>query len=107
MKTTVIRHWDLLLHKDGEAKNIPTILQTNKVLLAWESTGHHHRIIGNANVYTCEPLPQNEYYLWYVDVLEPSELVHEEHNTIKLPIWRYNLYCQREYDPIEERRVLD
>lgn len=36
-----------------------------------------------------------------------EKLTHEEHHTIELPKGNYSAYVQREYQPLDERRVLD
>lgn len=38
---------------------------------------------------------------------QPTKITHEEHKTIELPQGIYEAYVQREYDPIEERKVVD
>lgn len=36
-----------------------------------------------------------------------TKITHEEHDTIILTPGKYETFVQREYDPIQERRVLD
>jgi hypothetical protein len=105
----IIRHWDLILHPDGNEQRHTQIKEDN-CILDGEITGHHHRLSGTATVEiaTEEPAISNGYYRWFVKVKEKqAKLTHEEHDTIILQPWRYDAWVQREYDPIEERKVID
>lgn len=99
------RHWDLILI-EGRMKDKVNKDATNIVLSG--NTGHNHRL-NNGIFYksTEEPSLNNDYFLGNVEVRKEWSLTHEEHDTIILPKGIYECYCQREYDPIEERRVLD
>lgn len=108
MKTVkVIRHWDLILHKNNNDPKEPLVKKDDNCVLDWEVTGHHHRLDDNADVLVCEPTQANDYYRWVVTVKKPAKLSHEEHNTIELAPWKYSAYVQREYFPLNERKVLD
>ncbi|MCK4446989.1 MAG: hypothetical protein KAW56_07900 [Candidatus Marinimicrobia bacterium] len=50
---------------------------------------------------------QRTQIIGYAVVKEPTELVHEEHNTITLPIGTYEVRRQREYDADYIRFVED
>ena len=45
----------------------------------------------------------------YVNAKSELELVHEEHNTIQIPIGKYVLFQEREFDLFDElyKEVLD
>lgn len=99
------RHWDLILIQ-GEKKDNISLDKSNIVLAG--NTGHNHRL-NNGKFYKSksDPSLNNDYFLWNVVIDKLGSLTHEEHNTIDIPKGIYECYCQREYDPIEERRVLD
>jgi len=123
------RHGDILLIKIDELpKNIKFKTKKSKVILKGEVTGHAHRLKGNAkilevaeriannligvwdgqmlvaNTITAEPKSQ---VIGYAVVKEPTELIHEEHNTITLPVGTYEIRRQREYDANYIRYVED
>lgn len=114
------RHGDILLIKIDELpKNMKFKTKKGKVILEGEITGHAHRLKGNvrilevaekiannpsgvwdgkrlvANIPTVEPKSQ---VVGYALVKELTELIHEEHNTITLPVGTYEIRRQREYD---------
>lgn len=104
----VYRHGDLLLTTTNTKKSNELKKSTDWVVLSWEVTNHHHRMDSNADVLVCEPTQANDYFRGTVKVKEiPAKLTHEEHHTIELPKGEYSAYVQREYQPLDERRVLD
>lgn len=126
------RHGDILLIKiDKLPKNIKFKTKKSKIILEGEVTGHAHRLKGNARILevaerianrplqkiwdgnvlktyvgpiTVEPDKQ---VVGYAVVKEPTELIHEEHNTITLPVGTYEIKRQREYDADYIRYVED
>ena len=105
----VLRQGDVLLIAidaiPKDAKKQPA--KGKKVILALgEATGHHHRFefldkSQNVKLYVAD---------WgarYVHVTKASELLHEEHSTVKVPAGKYLLPQQVEYTPAELRRVAD
>jgi hypothetical protein len=94
------RQGDLLIEQVSEIKGTPT---KSKVLAEGETTGHKHQLKGNqVQVYEF----QNEKY---VQVLEPAELIHEEHQKLELEPGNYKVTNQREYSYLDNniRRVAD
>ena len=79
----------------------------NKVILALgEATGHHHRFefldtSHNVKLYSGAGGAR------YLDVSAPSDLLHEEHSTARVPAGKWLLPTQVEYTPAELRRVAD
>jgi hypothetical protein len=66
-------------------------------------TGHHHRI--NSRRVALRPSRTNgQVRLLEVARGAPVALVHEEHETIKLPPGHYEVRIQREYAPTERKR---
>lgn len=83
-----------------------TIKGKKLILALGEATGHHHRF---------EFLDQTQSIKLYVaaggarylDVSAPSDLLHEEHSTARVPAGRWLLPVQTEYSPQDLRRVQD
>jgi hypothetical protein len=73
------------------------------ILAHGEVTGHKHAIY-DGNAILVKSKDTNDFFLM---VIKPSELKHEEHDTITLPIGNYKVVRQREYSPTEIRRVAD
>ena len=108
------RHGDILLIKiDRLPKNIKFKTKKDKVILKGEVTGHAHTLRGNAKILEkaeriinpsptgslpVRNLPMRSQVIGYAVVKEPTELIHEEHNTITLPVGTYEIKRQREYD---------
>jgi len=85
----------------GDAK--PVERDKGRVILAYgEVTGHAHAI--NAKLAQLFLAPAGQHYL-LAD--EPVDLVHEEHETIRIPQGTYEILHQREYDPENARFVQD
>lgn len=94
------RHGDLLLTR---VDSIPTKAQktVTNILQEGEVTGHKHRLRGQSQIYELEDQK-------YVQVEEPTELMHEDHDTIVLERGTYVLEHERELDIVGEvRRVQD
>lgn len=98
------RQGDVLLVKvtslphDAEAEKI----DDKHIILAYgETTGHAHRL---STAYATA-------YKWQgnrlIEVHQPSELIHEEHNSINLPPGVYKVVLQREYSPSKISQILD
>lgn len=109
------RHGDLLIVRMTEEIN-KEHKREDKVLAEGEVTGHHHRLQGNATIYGKQDGIQ------YVEIVDPTKLVHEEHATIDLMPGNYKVFRQREYnympdfqkseerklqEETKERRVMD
>lgn len=67
--------------------------QENKIVAEGSITGHHHRIV-NGRVYR-QRRDWNG-VIGYVDAQEGCQLVHDEHDTIELPVGFYEVVKQRE-----------
>ena len=95
MKT--IRQGDVLLMKIDKLPE--TSVEKDNVLARGEATGHSHKIM-NGKV-----LQLNSQQ--YVVVEKEAILEHEEHDNIEIPQGIYEVRIQREYNPIENRQVMD
>jgi len=71
------------------------------VLAYGEVTGHSHRLSAD----------YASMYKWagdrLIEVTQPTELLHEEHATIKLAPGIYKVVIQREYSPDETLIIVD
>jgi hypothetical protein len=105
----VIRQGDVLLVR---VKAIPEDateqkIEGHKVVLALgEMTGHHHRFefldkTHNVKLHVAAGGAR------YVNVMSPSDLLHEEHSTARIPAGAWLVPNQVEYTPEELRRVAD
>lgn len=74
------------------------------ILQKSDVSGHSHKIVGKAVLYSTDK--EGEFFL---DVLEKSKVLHEEHKTLSVPKGKYFVYGVRELDHFEEeiRRVRD
>lgn len=97
----MIRQGDILLK---EVEKIPNGLkEKDQVIALGEATGHSHRF-ESPNVVVMIDNKGNQ----YAKVLQESELIHEEHENVKVPIGNYMVIQQREFDIIEGvRQVQD
>ena len=97
----ILRHGDLLLKT---VKDIPekAVKLGTDTLQEGEVTGHRHRLEGDFDILL-------EKGHKYVNAKSELELVHEEHNTIQIPIGKYVLFQEREFDLFDElyKEVLD
>jgi hypothetical protein len=108
------RHGDILLVRREGGIPESEKRRDDTILAVGEATGHHHRLVGQAVVYGKLDNP-----VQFVEIVDPAELVHEEHKTINLEPGRYTVFKQREFDytklmeekaardRINERNVID
>ena len=104
----IYRHGDLLLIKVSEKPKGEFKKSKDNVLLEGEASNHFHRL--NSKTAVIEktiPTKENDWNIGWFNLVETTPLSHEEHETIDLPAGIYKFFCQREYDPAEERRVID
>ena len=89
------RQGDVLLIR---TEKLPEGLKAKDNILAYgEVTGHHHKLMGGARVYLTTNGQQ------VVQVVKPTQLVHEEHGQIEIPEGIYEVRIQREYSPTEKQ----
>jgi hypothetical protein len=71
------------------------------ILAEGEATGHAHAVPAvAASLYMAQTM-------MYLQVLEETEVLHEEHGSIPLGEGLYKVTRQKEYFPTENRRVAD
>lgn len=100
-----------------EIQNIPKSakLLDTKTVMYGEATGHHHTFNGQVLVYepteneTIEIRDEQIQIQKYVQVLQDTELVHQEHAKQVIPKGNYVILQEREWDVLENqiRRVTD
>lgn len=101
---TIFRQGDLLIERvDAPIPKNAKVFNNNGVLALGEKTGHKHRCVPATVVY------QNEKGQELINLEQPTQLVHEEHNTIGLDPGTYVITHEREYNPFKEaaRQVAD
>jgi hypothetical protein len=102
----VFRQGDVLLIEiasiPDDAKDV-TPKKGRIVLQHGEVTGHAHAFYDNTQNIHLRSGGSGR----YLEVATPSELKHEEHETVKVPAGKYLLPMQVEYTPAELRQVAD
>jgi hypothetical protein len=92
-KSAQYRHGDVMLER---VVSLPASAkpQNGAILARGELTGHSHRIAqaSAAKLF----LHDNQ---TFVQILQPTSLIHEEHNAILLEVGVYRYWMQREYHP--------
>ncbi len=109
MKKAPIRQGDVLLVPvDSIPKDaIEQPAKGNKLILALgEATGHHHRFEFMDTSYNVK-LFKTDGGARYLHVTAPVVVEHEEHAPAPVPVGKYLLPLQMEYQPQELRRVAD
>jgi len=73
------------------------------ILAEGEVTGHYHKLEGSVDVF------QVDEDIKEFDLLEETDLVHQEHSTVTLPSGEFESGQALEYDPFKEeaRKVID
>lgn len=87
------RQGDLLFVQVPEVPK-DAVEQSNGVLAFGEVTGHRHRIKDRVQAVM---LVANA--IAYVRAIQEADIVHEEHDTITLPVGDWKVVRQREYRP--------
>lgn len=91
----------------SEIKTIPASKSKKRAtghILEGEATGHIHRL---ADLDAAEVLECGEGLYLNVTSEGGVAIIHEEHDTLKLPTGNYEVIRQREYSPEEIRNVAD
>lgn len=74
--------------------------EDTKTVAYGEVTGHHHDLVGTAQVYSLE----NQLF---AEVGEDVVITHQEHSQLAVEKGLYEIRIQQEYTPEEIRNVLD
>jgi len=100
----------MLMQVSALPRGAKNVTPNDRIVLALgEVTGHAHAVY--------EPLtlekPEGKARIWdagaerFLQVLEATQLKHEEHSPIDLPPGTYKVVQQREYTPERDRLVQD
>tara|TARA_Y100000590_G_C15655566_1_gene990465 strand:+ start:233 stop:538 length:306 start_codon:yes stop_codon:yes gene_type:complete len=89
----LFRHGDLLIRQVLEFPPGLVLCSVSKVIAQGEKTGHHHVLNGFCQIYQMN----NE--IKYFEAKGNLELTHPEHNTLEIPIGKYVIEHEREYNP--------
>jgi len=100
---------DEVRHPGNDVQGRPTIRQTidNNVLAEGEVTGHAHRVVPNIEGDQIVRWEDFRGEQWMTIPAGGAVVQHEEHGTIQLTEGTYKTRRQREYDPAQNRMVLD
>lgn len=100
-----IQHGDVLLERVKRLPKGATQRERGErlIIMEGEATGHHHAVEDKTST------------IWeiggqlYLEVLEPTTIVHEEHKPLPIPEGIYRIGQVKEYDYFQEmeRRVVD
>jgi hypothetical protein len=94
------RQGDLLFILQETRPEESLVVRPGMVIVAGEATGHAHRLTAGAVL----EAPDGTLYL---DLVEPTRVVHEEHDALTLGPGLWLVVRQREYTPEAFRTVLD
>ena len=91
-----------------------TTPKTTNCIREGEASGHKHEVIGNAVLsdVTRERSYVDGTYIdirgeMFLDATDPVEVIHPEHETLKLSKGQYVIRIQKEYDEVKDRLVAD
>lgn len=98
----IYRQGDVLLCEIAELP-AGSVALADMILIRGEATGHAHRLVGDGKIFRSATGQLSV----LVEPGQKTQLVHEEHKSITLPVGLYGMIRQREYNPIEERTVMD
>lgn len=96
----MVRQGDVLFVPIDKIPAGATLEKDRRVVAEGEATGHYHKLVGEAEVYSLESM-------LFTKVAGDVLVVHEEHAPIAVEEGLYEIRIQREYTPDEVRRVLD
>jgi hypothetical protein len=94
------RQGDLLFILQEAQPDAELTVRPGLVIVAGEATGHAHRLTSGAVL----EAPDGTLYL---ELVEPTRVVHEEHDALTLGLGWWLVVRQREYTPAAIRTVRD
>lgn len=95
----LIQRVDMDLPEDAET--VKPDKQNRLILAEGEATGHAHAVTAAAGALYAAQVGL------MLQVNQDTQVLHEEHDAIDLPVGLYKITRQREYFPTEIRRVAD
>jgi hypothetical protein len=94
------RQGDLLFVLQEERPAVELTVRPSLVIVAGEATGHTHRLTAGSIL----EAPDGTLYL---NLIEPTRVVHEEHDALTLGAGWWLVVRQREYTPDAIRTIRD
>jgi len=94
----LFRHGDLLIREVLEIPG-PAVFVAGNVIAQGEKTGHHHVLNGFSKIFQMKGETK------YFEAKEDLTLTHQEHNTIKIPVGKYIIEHEREYNALANIEV--
>jgi hypothetical protein len=94
------RQGDLLFIFQDERPAVDLTVRPGLVILTGEATGHAHRLTGGSILEASDGT-------LYLELAEPTRVVHEEHDALTLSSGWWLVVRQREYTPSATRLVRD
>ena len=92
----LFRHGDLLIREVLEIPG-PAVFVAGNVIAQGEKTGHHHVLNG----FGFSQIYQMKGEIKYFEAKGNLKLTHQEHNTIEIPVGKYVIEHEREYNALE------
>lgn len=102
----LFRQGDVLIMKVDEvpedARRVPR--EDGRIVLAHgEATGHAHAVLErDAKLFEVDDTDER-----FLEIVQHADVVHEEHDPVRLEPGSYKVVRQREYSPAEIRYVAD
>lgn len=97
------RQGDILFIKTETGIPQDTKEQKDGIVAKGEVTGHHHRIGDGVKAALFVAANMSA----WIRVKQKTDILHEEHNTVTLPVGEWEVRRQREYEPGGWRQVKD
>jgi hypothetical protein len=100
MTSLQYRQGDLLFVLQEERPAVELAVRSSLTIVAGEATGHAHRLTAGSVLEAADGT-------LYLDLVEPTRVVHEEHDALTLGSGWWLVVRQREYTPDAIRTVAD
>tara|TARA_B100000029_G_C16917548_1_gene720096 strand:- start:71 stop:373 length:303 start_codon:yes stop_codon:yes gene_type:complete len=94
----LFRHGDLLIREVLEIP-VSAVFVAGNVIAQGEKTGHHHVLNGFSQIFQMKDETK------YFEAKEDLTLTHQEHNTIQIPVGKYIIEHEREYNALANIEV--
>lgn len=111
-KQKIYRQGDVLFVKISSFPKKEVKKLTHRIIAEGEMTGHKHEILEDTAVLFEESTLPNPYAndnqladsIKYLEAIDDSKVIHNEHGAILLPKGKYRIVIQREYSPKKANR---
>lgn len=110
-KQKIYRQGDVLFVEISSIPKRGVVQLSHRIIAEGEATGHKHQFLEDTAVLledaATDPdtLDLNRDYRprYFLNVHKSTQIVHEEHHTVNLPVGFYSIVIQREYIPLSLR----